>query len=151
MLSVLLMCFGSLMIAVTPTYTTIGLGAPPRCSGSRAMIQGPEPRRRVRHPAPPISPKVADEKHRGFYSSFQYVTPHRRSALRHRRAVVAAAGVFSATRSCAPGAGRIPFVIGAPAWRSPPLAMRRKPAREPTNFIRREEDIAPQDQLDPPR
>ena len=28
MLSVLLMCFGSLMIAVCPTYTSIGIGAP---------------------------------------------------------------------------------------------------------------------------
>jgi MHS family alpha-ketoglutarate permease-like MFS transporter len=28
MLSVLLMCFGSLMIAVTPTYASIGIGAP---------------------------------------------------------------------------------------------------------------------------
>ena len=32
MLSVLLMCFGSLMIAVTPTYATIGVAAPGLCA-----------------------------------------------------------------------------------------------------------------------
>jgi MHS family alpha-ketoglutarate permease-like MFS transporter len=42
MLSVLLMCFGSLMIAVTPTYASIGVGARPR---RRPHDSGPEPRR----------------------------------------------------------------------------------------------------------
>src|SRR5213595_2624316 len=39
MLSVLLMCFGSLMIAVTPTYASIGIGAPVLLGLAR-MIQG---------------------------------------------------------------------------------------------------------------
>src|SRR4249919_547337 len=39
MLSVLLMCFGSLMIAVTPTYATIGIAAPIILAVVR-MIQG---------------------------------------------------------------------------------------------------------------
>src|ERR1700755_1805983 len=39
MLSVMLMCFGSLMIAVTPTYASIGLGAPVLLGLAR-MIQG---------------------------------------------------------------------------------------------------------------
>ena len=36
MLSVLLMCFGSLMIAVTPTYASIGIARAACCSASRA-------------------------------------------------------------------------------------------------------------------
>jgi MHS family alpha-ketoglutarate permease-like MFS transporter len=39
MLSVLLMCLGSLMIAVTPTYASIGVGAPVLLGVAR-MIQG---------------------------------------------------------------------------------------------------------------
>src|SRR5262250_104201 len=39
MLSVLLMCFGSLMIAVTPTYTSIGIAAP-ALLGLARIIQG---------------------------------------------------------------------------------------------------------------
>src|SRR3954471_24558386 len=39
MLSVLLMCFGSLMIAVSPTYASIGIGAP-IVLGLARMIQG---------------------------------------------------------------------------------------------------------------
>jgi MHS family alpha-ketoglutarate permease-like MFS transporter len=39
MLSVLLMCFGSLMIAVTPTYASIGIWAPVLLGLAR-MIQG---------------------------------------------------------------------------------------------------------------
>src|SRR5438876_11048709 len=39
MLSVLLMCFGSLMIAVTPTYASIGVWAP-ALLGLARMVQG---------------------------------------------------------------------------------------------------------------
>src|ERR1041384_4755753 len=39
MLSVLLVCFGSLMIAVTPTYASIGIGAPVLLGVAR-MVQG---------------------------------------------------------------------------------------------------------------
>jgi MHS family alpha-ketoglutarate permease-like MFS transporter len=43
MLSVLLMCFGSLMIAVTPTYAAIGIGAP-ILLGLARHDSGPQPR-----------------------------------------------------------------------------------------------------------
>ena len=46
--SVLLMCAGSLLIAVTPTYDSIGVAAPLH-SAVRAPRAGAEPRRRVRH------------------------------------------------------------------------------------------------------
>src|SRR5437773_3634474 len=72
MLSVLLMCFGSLMIAVTPTYASIGIAAPVLLGLAR-MIQGLSLGGEYGTSATYLT-EVADEKHRGFYSSFQYVT-----------------------------------------------------------------------------
>src|SRR5438552_12000704 len=72
MLSVLLMCFGSLMIAVTPTYAAIGVWAPVLLGLAR-MIQGLSLGGEYGTSATYLT-EVADEKHRGFYSSFQYVT-----------------------------------------------------------------------------
>src|SRR4249920_1176631 len=72
MLSVLLMCFGSLMIAVTPTYATIGVAAPVLLGVAR-MVQGLSLGGEYGTSATYLS-EIADEKHRGFYSSFQYVT-----------------------------------------------------------------------------
>jgi MHS family alpha-ketoglutarate permease-like MFS transporter len=72
MLSVLLMCFGSLMIAVTPTYASIGVAAPVLLGAAR-MIQGLSLGGEYGTSATYLA-EVADAKHRGFYSSFQYVT-----------------------------------------------------------------------------
>ncbi len=72
MLSVLLMCFGSLMIAVTPTYASIGTAAP-ALLGLARIIQGLSLGGEYGASATYLS-EMADQKHRGFYSSFQYVT-----------------------------------------------------------------------------
>jgi MFS transporter, MHS family, alpha-ketoglutarate permease len=72
MLSVLLMCFGSLMIAVTPTYASIGIWAPVLLGLAR-MIQGLSLGGEYGTSATYLS-EIADKDHRGFYSSFQYVT-----------------------------------------------------------------------------
>jgi MHS family alpha-ketoglutarate permease-like MFS transporter len=72
MLSVLLMCFGSLMIAVMPTYAAIGVAAPVLLGLAR-MIQGLSLGGEYGTSATYLT-EIADEKHRGFYSSFQYVT-----------------------------------------------------------------------------
>ena len=72
MLSVLIMCFGSLMIAVTPTYASIGFGAPVLLALAR-VIQGLSLGGEYGISATYLS-EVAGEKNRGFYSSFQYVT-----------------------------------------------------------------------------
>src|SRR5438552_5781051 len=72
MLSVLLMCFGSLMIAVTPTYASIGAAAPALLGFAR-IIQGLSLGGEYGASATYLS-EMADQKHRGFYSSFQYVT-----------------------------------------------------------------------------
>src|SRR5438552_9554980 len=72
MLSVLLMCFGSLMIAVMPTYAMIGAAAPVLLGLAR-VVQGLSLGGEYGASATYLS-EMADEKHRGFYSSFQYVT-----------------------------------------------------------------------------
>ena len=71
-ISVLLMCFGSLVIAVTPTYATIGLAAPAILVVAR-MLQGLSLGGEYGASATYLS-EMADPKRRGFYSSFQYVT-----------------------------------------------------------------------------
>jgi MHS family alpha-ketoglutarate permease-like MFS transporter len=72
MLSVLLMCLGSLVIAVTPTYASIGVAAPV-VLGSARVLQGLSLGGEYGTSATYLT-EIADEKNRGFYSSFQYVT-----------------------------------------------------------------------------
>jgi MHS family alpha-ketoglutarate permease-like MFS transporter len=71
-LSVVCMCFGSLIIAVTPTHATIGFAAPAILAVAR-VIEGLSLRGEYGASATYLS-EVADPRHRGFYSSFQYVT-----------------------------------------------------------------------------
>jgi MHS family alpha-ketoglutarate permease-like MFS transporter len=71
-ISVLMMCFGSLMIAVTPTYATIGIGAPVVLSIAR-IIQGLSLGGEYGASAAYVS-EVAEPRRRGFYCSFLYVT-----------------------------------------------------------------------------
>src|SRR5215471_5652255 len=71
-LSVVFMCFGSLMIAVTPTYASIGLAAPAILALAR-IIEGLSLGGEYGASATYLS-EVAGASHRGFYSSFQYVT-----------------------------------------------------------------------------
>src|SRR5262249_34214351 len=72
MFSVGLMCFGSLMIAVPPTYETIGILAP-ILLGIARIIQGLSLGGEYGTSATYLT-EMADHRHRGFYSSFQYVT-----------------------------------------------------------------------------
>jgi MHS family alpha-ketoglutarate permease-like MFS transporter len=71
-LSVAMMCFGSLIIAVTPTYESIGIAAPVVLLLAR-LIQGLSLGGEYGTSATYLS-EVAHERHRGFFSSFQYVT-----------------------------------------------------------------------------
>jgi MHS family alpha-ketoglutarate permease-like MFS transporter len=70
--SVLLMSFGSLLIAVTPGYGSIGLAAPAVLLVAR-MLQGLSVGGEYGTSATYLS-EVASSNRRGFYSSFQYVT-----------------------------------------------------------------------------
>lgn len=70
--SVLLMCFGSLMIALAPSYQSIGLLSPILLVVAR-LLQGVSVGGEYGVSATYLS-EMATSKYRGFYSSFQYVT-----------------------------------------------------------------------------
>ncbi|HEX8019851.1 MFS transporter [Mucilaginibacter sp.] len=70
--SVLLMSVGSLIIAITPDYKSIGVAAPILLVLAR-IIQGLSVGGEYGTSATYLS-EMATKKHRGFYSSFQYVT-----------------------------------------------------------------------------
>jgi MHS family alpha-ketoglutarate permease-like MFS transporter len=70
--SVLLMCFGSALIAVAPVYATIGIAAPVILLLAR-MIQGLSLGGEYGTSATYLS-EMATADRRGFNSSFQYVT-----------------------------------------------------------------------------
>jgi MHS family alpha-ketoglutarate permease-like MFS transporter len=110
MLSVLLMCFGSLMIAVTPTYASIGIAAPVLLGLAR-MIQGLSLGGEYGTSATYLS-EIADEKHRGFYSSFQYVTLIG-GQLCAILVLLLLEQVFLTNAQLKAWGWRIPFVIGA--------------------------------------
>src|SRR5207247_1098406 len=71
-ISVLMMCAGSLMIAVMPTYATIGAAAPVLLLVAR-LAQGLSVGGEYGTSATYMS-EVAARGHRGLYASFQYVT-----------------------------------------------------------------------------
>lgn len=71
-ISVLMMCFGSLMIACIPGYETIGIFAP-ICLVFARMFQGLSVGGEYGTTATYMS-EVASSGRRGFFSSFQYVT-----------------------------------------------------------------------------
>jgi MFS transporter, MHS family, alpha-ketoglutarate permease len=66
------MCAGSLLIAIAPTFATLGIGAPILLLAAR-LIQGLSLGGEYGTSATYLS-EIAVSKHRGFYSSFQYVT-----------------------------------------------------------------------------
>lgn len=72
MASVLVMCFGSLVIALVPTYAQIGIAAP-IILGLARVLQGLSLGGEYGTSATYLS-EVAHPNHRGFFSSFQYVT-----------------------------------------------------------------------------
>lgn len=110
MLSVLLMCFGSLMIAVTPTYASVGLAAP-ALLGLARVIQGLSLGGEYGTSATYLT-EVADEKNRGFYSSFQYVTLIG-GQLCAIVVLLLLQQVFLSADQLKAWGWRIPFVIGA--------------------------------------
>ena len=71
-LSVLLMSFGSLLIAIIPSYHSIGIAAPALLFLAR-LLQGLSVGGEYGISATYLT-EMADSKRKGFYSSFQYVT-----------------------------------------------------------------------------
>ena len=108
-LSVTLMAFGSLVIAVTPGYDSIGLAAPALLVAAR-LLQGISVGGEYATSATYLS-EVATEGKRGYYSSFQYVT------LVSGQLVALGVQIilqqFLAEEQMDAWGWRIPFVIGA--------------------------------------
>jgi MFS transporter, MHS family, alpha-ketoglutarate permease len=108
--SVVCMCFGSLIIAVTPTYASIGFAAPAILALAR-VIEGLSLGGEYGASATYLS-EVADAKHRGFYSSFQYVTLIG-GQLTAIIVLLLLQKVFLTPEELKSWGWRIPFVIGA--------------------------------------
>jgi MHS family alpha-ketoglutarate permease-like MFS transporter len=108
--SVIMMCVGSLIIAVTPTYATIGFAAPALLALAR-IIEGLSLGGEYGASATYLT-EVADPNHRGFYSSFQYVTliGGQLSAI---IVLLLLQNVFLTHEQILDWGWRIPFVIGA--------------------------------------
>ena len=109
-LSVVMMCFGSLIIAVTPTYAAIGLAAPV-ILGLARVLQGLSLGGEYGASATYLS-EVADEKNRGFYSSFQYVTLIG-GQLCAILVLLLLQKVFLSTEEIRAWGWRVPFAFGA--------------------------------------
>lgn len=112
MLSVTMMCGGSLMIALTPGYASIGMAAPVLLILAR-LLQGLSVGGEYGASATYLS-EMATREHRGFWSSFQYVT----LVMGHLLAlgVLIALQQWLLTPEQLEAWGwRIPFVIGAVA------------------------------------
>ena len=110
MLSVLLMCTGSLTIAVAPTYKQVGAWAPALLLIAR-LVQGLSLGGEYGASATYLS-EMATRERRGFYSSFQYVTLIGGQLTALVVLLVLQNFILSADQLRAFG-WRIPFVIGA--------------------------------------
>ena len=108
-LSVMLMCVGSAIICVIPTYQQIGIGAPILLLLAR-LLQGLSLGGEYATSATYLS-EMAVSKHRGFYSSFQYVTLIGGQVLA-ALVLLIMQGLFTATQLENWG-WRVPFAIGA--------------------------------------
>ncbi|ANA35194.1 Alpha-ketoglutarate permease [Ralstonia mannitolilytica] len=108
--SVVLMCLGSLIIALTPSYATIGVAAPVLLVLAR-LLQGLSVGGEYGTSATYLS-EVANKENRGFYSSFQYVTLIAGQLTALALLIVLQQFVLSPAQLEAWG-WRIPFFIGA--------------------------------------
>lgn len=108
-LSVSLMCAGSLLIACTPGYATIGIAAPALLLIAR-MMQGLSVGGEYGSSATYLS-EMATAKNRGFWSSFQYVTLISGQLLALALLIVLQRTLGEAALS--EWAWRIPFFVGA--------------------------------------
>jgi MHS family alpha-ketoglutarate permease-like MFS transporter len=108
--SVLLMCFGSLLIAVTPTYATIGVGAPFVLALAR-ILQGLSQGGEYGASATYLS-EVSHPNRRGFYSGVWYMTLIG-GQLAAILVLLVLQKIFLTPEQLKAWGWRIPFVIGA--------------------------------------
>ncbi len=109
MASVLLMCAGSLVIALTPGYETIGVAAPVLLVVAR-LLQGLSVGGEYGTSATYLS-EMASKERRGFFSSFQYVTLISGQLI--ALAVLIVLQQTLTTEQLYAWGWRVPFVIGA--------------------------------------
>jgi MHS family alpha-ketoglutarate permease-like MFS transporter len=109
-LSIILMSGGSLLITIVPGYEHIGVAAPLILVLAR-MIQGLSIGGEYGTAATYLS-EMAAEKHRGFYSSFQYVTSSM-GQLIALGVLILLQRVFLTSDQLHSWGWRIPFAIGA--------------------------------------
>jgi MHS family alpha-ketoglutarate permease-like MFS transporter len=136
-LSVMMMCGGSLMIAFTPGYASIGVAAPALLVLAR-LLQGLSVGGEYGASATYLS-EMATREHRGFWSSFQYVTLIMGHLLALGVLIVLQQWLLTPEQLEAWG-WRIPFVIGALAALSA-LWLRRN-MRETESFVSSEADTS---------
>jgi len=110
MFSVLLMCAGSLVIALVPTYATIGAAAPALLLFAR-LLQGMSLGGEYGSSATYLAETATPER-RGFYSSFQYVTMIAGQLLA-LVVLLLLQNVFLDGAALRAWGWRIPFAIGA--------------------------------------
>jgi MHS family alpha-ketoglutarate permease-like MFS transporter len=137
MLSVLMMCAGSLIITFTPGYATIGIAAPALLMIAR-LLQGLSVGGEYGTSATYLS-EMATREHRGFWSSFQYVT----LVMGHLLALlvlIALQRVLLSDAQLREWGWRIPFAIGALAAVTA-LWLRRN-MQETETFVRSEQGDA---------
>ncbi len=108
--SVFLMCFGSLIIACTPNYNTIGIAAPILLVFAR-LLQGLSVGGEYASSATYLS-EMATKDRRGFYSSFQYVTLIAGQLLA-LTVLILLQHVFLTNAELEAWGWRIPFALGA--------------------------------------
>ncbi|AMR34640.1 alpha-ketoglutarate transporter [Mucilaginibacter sp. PAMC 26640] len=131
--SVLLMSAGSLIIAITPDFKHIGIAAPILLVFAR-IIQGLSVGGEYGTSATYLS-EMAEKKHRGFYSSFQYVTLIMGQLLA-LGVLVLLQRVFLTDEQLKLWGWRIPFAIGG-ALAIITMYLRRS-LHEPANFTSKE-------------
>jgi MHS family alpha-ketoglutarate permease-like MFS transporter len=133
--SVLLMSVGSLIIAITPGYKTIGIAAPILLLLAR-IIQGLSVGGEYGTSATYLS-EMATKKHRGFYSSFQYVTLIM-GQLVAAGILVLLQKVFLTEKELHAWGWRIPFFIGA--LLAITVMYLRRSLQEPESFLKEREN-----------
>ena len=111
MIAVIMMCAGSLLVAVLPTYASIGVAAPILLLFAR-LVQGLSVGGEYGTSATYMS-EVALHKHRGFFASFQYVTLIGGQLL--AVLVLVIMQQWLSTEELKAWGWRVPFVIGAVA------------------------------------
>ncbi len=108
--SVILMCVGSLLIAITPSYSSIGVFAPVLLVFAR-LLQGLSVGGEYASSATYLS-EMATKENRGFFSSFQYVTLIA-GQLFALLLLILLQQFFLTTEQLENWGWRIPFAVGA--------------------------------------